>query len=719
MKLLRVNIQKHEIILLVSIILYVIFWYYIDLFRLYALHEHIFDLGVSIEEGYLVYHTRFTLNVFLFDFFLYGGRIFLSPLSLVINLQIFLLFQTIFLALPALLFYYFAQYNGLNRNVSLIFSLSYLLYPGLGGINWFEWHYQAFFIFFFLLAVLLYLRSHYVIGTILFTLAGLLKFPYLAFNLLFFIIEFFEQYKYKSTKLVNKRVAFILLNIVLSLSILIYSYLLLRVGSYNLTAYLHNGPVGIGLLSQNLLLKLFTVFIILLSFSFLPLFSPRYLIILLPFFFLVLFVYQWEVFPYIFFNQYDVSLVLFGFMGSIEGYKKLQQVLCKKNKKTHSYSSFIIKIKILAKKMTKKNIVYVFIVIILIFSLFYSPYGPLNDLGGVNSIYTYDNENSSLYHDLLNVVSLIPQNVSANNILVQNNIPEIFPRIDQYGLLPQNTLSGPLELDYNFNFFYNYTEILSNGTFIKVRPLYILADTQSYSYESLDGPFPHNISIAMYVSHFLGDRRYGILAAADGIILLQKGYTGVIKYFVPLPTMYFYSKDWQFFSGVANSSSQIYNSSVPQAVSRGPFNSLPPGFYNATFCIFTDNNSVSNSFGVILSYNYDKPLYYIDFQGNVLKNDSWNNVTVAFYLNNSYSNLNFELKSYTWEGGKISVKSLIIRQIENYSGIKLLPVKNNTVPLPTMYFYSKDWQFFSGVLSVPLLTQQKMLPVCVNNLHYS
>ena len=119
-------------------------------------------------------------------------------------------------------------------------------------------------------------------------------------------------------------------------------------------------------------------------------------------------------------------------------------------------------------------------VIIIIFSVFYSPYGPLNDTGEVYSIYTYDNSNSSVYHDLMNVISLIPKNVSASNILVQNDIPEIYPRADIYGFNPENTLSAPLELDYNYNFFYNFTEILSNGTFAKVRPLYILANTQSY-----------------------------------------------------------------------------------------------------------------------------------------------------------------------------------------------------------------------------------------------
>ncbi|MGC8622067.1 MAG: hypothetical protein ACP5U0_09150, partial [Caldisphaera sp.] len=124
---------------------------------------------------------------------------------------------------------------------------------------------------------------------------------------------------------------------------------------------------------------------------------------------------------------------------------------------------------------------------------------------------------------------------------------------------------------------------------------------------------------------------------------------------------------------------------------------LPPGYYNATFDIFTNNNSTSNSFGTILYYNYSKPLYYRNFNGNMLKNDSWNNLTVTFYLNNTYDLLNFQLKSYIWEGGKIAVKSLIIRQINNYSGIRLINVTNNTIPLPTMYFYSKNWQFYPGI----------------------
>ena len=96
MRLFKANFQKYEFILLLSVVTYIVAWYYIDLFRLYALHEHVYDLGVAIEEGYLVFHTHFTLNLFLNDLFTSGGRIFLSPLSLVSNLQIFLLFQISF-----------------------------------------------------------------------------------------------------------------------------------------------------------------------------------------------------------------------------------------------------------------------------------------------------------------------------------------------------------------------------------------------------------------------------------------------------------------------------------------------------------------------------------------------------------------------------------------------------------------------------------------------
>ena len=697
MKLFKANFQKYEFILLLGVVTYIVTWYYIDLFRLYALHEHVYDLGVAIEEGYLVFHTHFTLNLFLNDLFTGGGRIFLSPLSLVSNLQIFLLFQTIFLALPAFLFYYFALYQGLSKTAAFIFSISYLLYPGLGGINWFEWHYQAFFIFFFLLAVLLFLNSHYIIGTIFFAIAGLLKFPYSAFIFLFFIIELFEYYFYKPRESTKKRWAFIILNVFISLSLLVCSYLAFKSGSYSISAYFHNGPIGAETFLNSIQLKLLTVFIVLFSFLFLPLFSPKYLILILPFFALLFLVYQWDVFPYIFFNQFDSSLVLFGFMGSIEGYKNMKKLSHKSRLKSYSKLQITKRVIVIGEKLTKKNrYVYILLVIIIIFSVFYSPYGPLNKTGEVYSIYTYDNSNSSVYQDLMNVISLIPRNVSASNILVQNDIPEIYPRADIYGFNLGNTLSAPLELDYNYNFFYNFTEILSNGTFAKVRPLYILANTQSNSFTSLDEPFPYNISIAMYVTHFLKDKKYGILAEANGIILLKKGYTGHIKYFVPLPNMYFYSKDWQFFPGTSSSYSQNYNSSVPQVLSSGPFISLPPGYYNATFDIFTDNNARSNSFGVILSHNYDKPLCYANFYGNDLKNNSWNNITVTFYLNNTYSDLNLELKTYNWEGGKIAVKSLVIRQIKDYSGIRLTPVLNNSVPLPNMYFYSKDWQFFPG-----------------------
>lgn len=674
------NISIYETILFLSIILYIILWYYIDLFRLYALHEHVYDLGVAIEEGYLVFHTHFTFNLFIYDLLIYGGRIFLSPMSLVMNLRIFLLFQTVFLALPALLFYYFALYHGLNKKNSLIFSIAYLLYPGLGGLNWFEWHYQVFFIFFFMLGVLLFIKSHYVVGTLVFTVAGLLKFPYLIFVFLYMLILLFEELYKKPLILDKKKIFFISVNIILPVLLLIYSYLLLQSGIYNINSYFHAGQISYTQVFTNTTSKTFTVLIIFASFSFLIFLSPKYILLFIPFFAISFLLYQWEIFPEIFFTQYDTTIILFGFIGSIDGYKNLKKKLNSVDiKKKRNLNSIKYKIKVKLNKLLRKDAyLYIFVIVILIMSLFYSPYGPFNDNGNVNSIYKYDNENSTQYNDLMKVVSLIPTNVPANEILVQNNLPEIFPRIDTYGLTPYNPLSAPLELDFNYYFFYNYTEIMPDGKFMNVTPDYILADINSLSFTSIDGPYPHNISLSMYVHHFLENKSYGILAEADGILLLERNYTGDVKYFVPIPTMSYYSQNWQFYYGDKDSFSQIYNSTVMQGVSSGPFITLPPGYYSATFNIFTNDNSSMNTFGVVLMKNYNQSIYYRNFNNSILKNNTWNKLTVTFYLNNTYNFLNFQLRSYVIEDGKIEVKSLVINQINNYSGINLLWINNNS-----------------------------------------
>ncbi|GGM76581.1 hypothetical protein GCM10007108_13310 [Thermogymnomonas acidicola] len=249
----------------------------------------------------------------------------------------------------------------------------------------------------------------------------------------------------------------------------------------------------------------------------------------------------------------------------------------------------------------------------ILFALVFQPYGPLNassqDDYHLSAIKSY---NYTVYENMLKVASLIPKNVSASEILVENNIPFIFPRVDSYGLNVSNPLTAPLEVDYNYNFFYNFTELGPDGEYIPIVPEYIIMYpyggmyNQGYwGYAGTDGPYPHNISNAALIDHLVSTHHYGMVAEASGIFLLELNYSGPLRFYVPFN--YYYPPN--YFNTYPDSSLTMAGITGTDIRNGGLFwgqTVLLPGTYNITFSFTGTSQSSNNS--LILNVAHDNGL---------------------------------------------------------------------------------------------------------------
>ena len=131
-----------------AVIVYIIYWSWISIYRLYTFQAGVFDLGSIAQEFWLVYHQPF-LSINTLSGFLNRDVMYIfSPLSFFNSYPLILVTQTIFLGVPAIFIYLIAINVLKNKVMAVVLSISYLMYPLLVGINWFDVHNQAFFIFF-------------------------------------------------------------------------------------------------------------------------------------------------------------------------------------------------------------------------------------------------------------------------------------------------------------------------------------------------------------------------------------------------------------------------------------------------------------------------------------------------------------------------------------------------------------------------------------------
>jgi uncharacterized membrane protein len=157
-KILRRDLS--EIIVFLAVICYTIILSYYAIAKYNAFNAYAWDLGIFNQSLWTTLHTKnflfSTVELFINPTGSFFGTHFSPILFLVLPFyalysspETLLVFQSAILALGAVPLYFFTKDALNNRVLAVAFSLSYLLYPALHGVNSFDFHVQAFLPLFF------------------------------------------------------------------------------------------------------------------------------------------------------------------------------------------------------------------------------------------------------------------------------------------------------------------------------------------------------------------------------------------------------------------------------------------------------------------------------------------------------------------------------------------------------------------------------------------
>ena len=150
------------IFLFIAFTIFVYIWYGVSVYRLYHLYSAVYDLGISAERIWLPIHS--SQNVFSIAYNIFYGSIIpyiFSPISMFRSLKALLLLQSVFIWLSVFPLYAVARKKKLSPFVSLLISISLFFYFPISGLNFFDFHMQAFFPFFFIMGYAFYV-TYYV-----------------------------------------------------------------------------------------------------------------------------------------------------------------------------------------------------------------------------------------------------------------------------------------------------------------------------------------------------------------------------------------------------------------------------------------------------------------------------------------------------------------------------------------------------------------------------
>ena len=663
-------------LLLVSFLVYTLYWSYITILRFYSLNATIFDLGMFRESPYLFFYEKTTFPAFLLNLLRWTDYYWMAGFILPLNYPYLLIIQSFFIGAASFPIFGISNHFLKSKSSSLLISLSYLVYFPLAGVNWFDIHTLAFFPFLFLLGYYLFLKGRYMLSTVIFLLSGQVEFPNIIFPFLFglfTIIEILIQERFNKRNKLPKQFKYALFLAISSFLILVSGFYFLEGGSISNSANLIHTSSQVLPLTYDLDNKIFTIMLFLTPVALMPLFSKKWLVFTLPYFFLVLSsntgIYT---FPRFMSLTETAEIIPFIYLATIVGIYNLNKLTPEKSEKIVDLGTSIDSYKRnkegarnkLFKNLAstnlglEKKIVILIFVLIILFAFVYEPYGPLNKYS--NADYNLQQNlvvNMTLFNELEQMINMIPKNDPY--VLVQNNMPEYYPR-----QLPYNgsyMIAGVVNFSANLapnHICYQTT----NGNIVNARIDYILADQYSTWF------YYGNPSMCDFVTKLYSGGHYGILAEASGLVLLERNYTGPIKLYDSFDA---YLKASTFFDALndksGNNNISGYNLK-DQTMWYGGQIFLMPGKYNVSFELCANNVSVLNHITLDAVYrNNSGDIQLLDalvVNGSNLIPGRITNVSILITVNKPISDVQFRGLYANWLG-KLSFKGVKVAEINS------------------------------------------------------
>ena len=507
----------------VAVSVFFVAWSIIILGKLFSLHSYVFDLGFVAERLWQPYNIV-NASFYQFLFFNSAFQFVLSPVYFFHNLIAILFAQLILFTASVYPLYRIASEKLGKPYYAMLVSVTFLLYFPASGILWFDVHFQSFFVPIFIFAYYFYTKEKYLAAAFLFILSGTVRFPYMILPFLFSFMEL-------SMILIKRKKSFDKRRVYANAAVIISATFILAGGFYY--NVISASPVFLAQASSTYPERITTLFLTVLAIMgpllFLPLTRIRWLILSLPFFVLGLYTGSANyTFPTVMSLQYTSMIVPIAFLGFIEAvgarslaeghaYENIQRFLKKfSNAKLFRSFKFIIKDK-------KKVILGTTICIVVVGSIFYQPYGPLNDKSNLQYHFTNDvGFNTTNYATLQKLVKMVPKNDPY--VLFQNDMPEMLPRpgIGQISFLFSTYISSTTNLgDVINNTFPLISPVFLNGQHIesiKVDYLLAFSNTSSYTLQfSIQ-----EVTMKHLVKLSLDSGKYTTLAEENGFILLKR-----------------------------------------------------------------------------------------------------------------------------------------------------------------------------------------------------
>jgi uncharacterized membrane protein len=530
-----IRVHKYPVSLLVSILTYTTSLSYVSMLKHQLFLTTAWDLGIyeqslwsAVNSGKLFWYTvELPINPNGFFFGIHFSPVLFLVLPVYMLFQsaaTLLVLQSLVMALAAVPLYLIGLQETKNRKYALFFSILYLVYPPLLGVNLFDFHTQSFLPLFFFFAFY-YFRNKRFLRYFFFTVLALSVVEFVPFIVIFFGLyglwigwkEFKhsdEACGYKSL-FFNRTVVCSVLTIFLGVfwymmarTVIFYfnptvlpnpNWMQLGDPLYNPSGLLWN-VVSNPLRTAQLILssagqKIAYSFGILAPVGFTSLLDLPVLLIGAPWF-LAAFLSNYPPYYTAVGYQYVAFVIPFIFISAVRGVKKFSVIRntfrTSKLKLMQLFSS--------VEKINKKLLLFFYLFILVVsYGLTSQPY--------INSLIGRLSTQSQQHLIALNkILELIPSNAS---VMTQNDIfPHVSERMYAYAMWEWNTsIAGNMS---------------ATDFFLRNAPVdYILIDTTSPWYQD---------NIEEFTSKLIENGSFGVLNSADYIWLLKKGNTGTSPY---------------------------------------------------------------------------------------------------------------------------------------------------------------------------------------------
>lgn len=615
--------------------IYAILWTYIANLRLYGFRASVYNTGVTLQVSWSLLYASETLPHLVATFFVDGGAYLTIPMVFV-PMWAALAIYSLAIGSSGPITYAIARTFNLGKPVCLAVSAVPLVYFPFAGLSFDDINVEGFFVPLFLLGYLAALRGKPIWGLLFFGICGVLFFPLGGLITLFGVLlttsTLLQRLQTRSPgkepgsgassirsalsgwlALMASDLAYDIKSKWFGEAVLVLGVVLTVVGYFELVTYgfnvgylAHSNDTPGGLFYA-FGPKLFTVLIIVASLAFIPLMSPRWMLMVMPYLVLMFTInYELYVYPLLVPSWYGFIFLPFVLLALVDGLHRIQQgttwihrfhrlwlqgkapglnptMGTRSPRLSTSSSSRILGAKSGSGYSGPAVMCIVLAGCLTVSGWYLLPFGPGNDTTPASFHFpSLLNANRTAYDEYLHLVNLIPR--SDPRVIFQNNMPQMLPR-PLIPNVPSPLVAGPFNIVA-----YNLTTPSVFGHWIPISPDYVIGNPLPnwYSFFSSQGTYPFNTSIQQVLYELYASRHYGILGEADGMIVLEHNYTGPLKYYVP-DSQSFTPSAFKTPLGTLNGLGCVapclinHDLTAHQVSWYGPWTYLSPGTYNVTY----------------------------------------------------------------------------------------------------------------------------------------